>query len=192
MCLYILIFLYVPVCMWLWVVLCVCFIVLSCWLCMFLSLFVCVLCRNASPALCCMAGEDWAYENAAEGRLVSQRTVRWRTDPAPPVSSAWTLWWGNCLCVCMCVHCRCFTVHRASVLWDLCSCYVGLMLCAWYVVVASSALNVLVTFVCLCVSVCYSRRCCCSTSPTRASQTQLGKLHWTSLANLDVLEWVQQ
>lgn len=66
-----------------------CFIMLS-------NVCVCA-CRDASSSLRCMAGEDRANENAAEGRLIRQRAVRWRTDSLAPVVSARTLRWGNCV-----------------------------------------------------------------------------------------------
>lgn len=105
-------------------------------LCAFMC--VCVF-RDASSALRCMAGEDRTNENAAEGRLISQRTVRRRTDPASPVISARTLRWGNCVCVCW----------RSCVLWCVCVCvfvrcficFVRLMIHAWFVVATSQEIQ---------------------------------------------------
>lgn len=86
---------------------CVCFAVLSCWplVCVRVCVRMCVLCRDASSALRCMAGEDRTNENAAEGRLIRQRAVRRRTDPSSPVIPAWTLRRGNCVCVFVCSVC---------------------------------------------------------------------------------------
>lgn len=77
---------------------CVC--VFSCAVtCVSVLSYVCVLCRDASSALRCMAGEDRANENAAEGGLLRQRAVGRRADPATPVIPARTLRRGNCVCV---------------------------------------------------------------------------------------------
>lgn len=152
-----------------------------CVFCMCLSLCVCtcvcVLCRNASPALCCMAGEDWTNENAAESRLISQRTVRWRTDPSAPVSSAWTLRWGNSVILCVYVCEVCVCVCLLCTLDDPCMNF--FVARRWDNQMHQCALCVF-----------YSLKCCYNTSPTHVSQTQLEKLHWTLLVNLDVLEWV--
>ena len=130
----------VSVCMCLWDL---CFMLLSslavclCMrVCVYVCVCVCVLCRDASSALRCMAGEDWANENAAEGRLIRQRTVRWRTDPSPPIVSAWTLRRGNCVCVCVlvCIAAMClYTCVCVCFLWvwfvpdgaacRICGCY---------------------------------------------------------------------
>lgn len=155
-----------------------CFAVLSCGaVCSGVCSGVCVLCRDASSALRCMAGEDRTNENAAEGGLLRQRAVRRRTDPSAPVISAWTLRRGNCVCS------VCLSVARAQwCMWDL-----------WLLQVQTFRSDVrgfCVLPVEVTACLCCRRRCCCSTSQTPASPIQLGKRRLTSPVNSDALRWV--
>ena len=61
------------------------------------GLCVCLcVCRHAATALCSLAGEGGAHEDAAEIWFVCQRPIRWRTDSSPPVSTARPLRRGEC------------------------------------------------------------------------------------------------
>lgn len=147
--------------------------------CVLWCVCVCVLCRDASSALRCMAGEDRTNENAAEGGLLRQRAVRRRTDPSAPVISAWTLRRGNC--VCSVRDARCVFLLRA--LSDAC----GTRGCSKFKHSEASSGGFCVLPVEVTVRLCCRRRCCCSTSQTPASPIRLEKRHLTSPVNSDAL-----